>query len=932
MTMDFRDKSSTTTSSGATLAGTIPSGTQAGDLLIVFATSGASSDSITTPPQSWSIVPGSLITGADLTSVAYWRYYVSGVPGPSFIWSNSSSAKTVDVVAYQHEISATSLSVIQAQTTKAVTTGSINMTVTPHADNCWLIGFVAANNALSITWTHAENIPYISQTEFTQISADEPINARLEAQTNSLNRQVFDESLLGGQDQTISRTTIPSLSDAQIGIMVAVKFDDPLNVVSYVNSARVGVACKKQIIGDIPAGTLAGDLMLAFVWSGSSFSTVANTGPTSIIPPSTWNEAIPPTVAPHTTGQQQQCAVYYKHYDSIYDEDPVWNLTTIAASATVDIVSYRGGQQSSPIDVVNYGLTTNGNKTIVLAPQSNDCMLVGWALVDTTANVSWTNPSTMNQRLDDRFDTGNRVIVDELLQGQQLVAQSRTIVSSVSADMFMALISIKGRHPDPLIPVFEGISADELPRLLVEMQIGGLTGTQEDSTQLILDDPAHDMVGTATLSPGVGGIYGFTGVFTDVTDQVINVDISRGAQAVTGSYTEYDAGSCTITLVDPDRRFDPTNLQGPYVVNGKTLLLPMVKVRVRAQYPTGSTIYQLFEGFVDSWNVEWNPPNWAQVTVACTDAFKVFESNALAEIQEETLPAGINDRTDERVNRVLDLMQWPINKRKIMYSNVYLSGTQYGDTGLEELKRTALTEVGHVFMSMGGDLVFFSRNTPYIRSMSVNSQLTLGDDETTDAATYRDIKMEYDDAALINQVTITPPKSPTTIYPAIVDDAGETENTSEPIPEPTPEIVLDQDSINKYLLHYADFSDLFLPYNDQDAARAWGGWYLIWSKDPEQRIETITINPRSQPGILFPQVLSREIMDRITIIRRPFGVGDPIQRDLHIAGIQFAISPMSWGVQWQFRDAKFGDPFSGYGINLFEVDIDSLDSDARIAF
>lgn len=930
MTMDFRVASSTTTSSGAGLSGTIPVGTLDGDLLIAFATSGASGGSVTNPPAGWTLVPDSLISGADLTSIAYYRFFATGVSGPSFTWNTAASAKTVDVVAYSHELVATNPWVIQAQSTNSASSGSINMTVTPHADNCWLVGFVAANNGLSITWSHQENIPYVSQTEWTEISADEPVKPRIQQQTDALNRQVFDEALLGGQDAAISRTVVPSLSDAQVGILIAVKLDDPVNVVTHINNASSGISCKKQIIGNIPQDTVVGDLMLAFVWAGDSFNPDAGGGSTSIFPPVGWNELIAPTLGPHSTGTQK-CAVYWKHYSNVYDEDPVWSFSVILASATVDIISYRGSHQSVPINASTSGRGTAGTKTLSVTPSEDDNLLVAWALVDNASDADWTLPTSMAERRDTIFNTGNRVIADDLMNGQSGQAQSRSITSSVSSDIFMVLVSVEGRDPDPIPPIF---IQNEMPRLLVEMQIGDIDGTGTGSTQLILDDPDHSLVGTATLSGGTGGgVFGFGGVFTDVTDYVVSVEISRGSQRVTGSYTEYDAGTCTVVLGDLDRRFDPTNQDGPYTVNGQTQLLPMAKVRVRAQWPTGSTIYTLFEGFADSWNVEWNPPHWAEVSVACTDAFKVFESNQLKEIEEEAqLPEGIDDLTHERVHRLLNKMNWPQNKRKIMTSNVYLSGTKYGATGLEELKKTALTEVGHVFMSTAGDLVFFARDTPFTRSMSVNSQLTIGDDETVDVATYRSIEMQYDDAALINQVTVTPPKAPTTLYPALTDDAGQTEQNSDPIPEPVMETVEDPASINKFLLHTADFSDIFLPYNDQAAAVGWGQWYVFWAKDPEQRIETITINPRSQPYVLFPQVLMREIMDKVTVIRRPFGIGDPIQRDLHIIGIKYSIKPMEWEVGWQFREAKFGDTYSGYGINLFRVDEDNLDSEARIPY
>src|SRR5258707_632437 len=64
--------------------------------------------------------------------------------------------------------------------------------------------------------------------------------------------------------------------------------------------------------------------------------------------------------------------------------------------------------------------------------------------------------------------------------------------------------------------------------------------------------------------------------WTDVTPYVDTagggqITITRGSSRVESPVIRYDAGTCSIPLINTDRRFDPTNLAGPYVTGGGTV-------------------------------------------------------------------------------------------------------------------------------------------------------------------------------------------------------------------------------------------------------------------------------------------------------------------------------------------------------------------------
>src|SRR6266496_6239787 len=73
----------------------------------------------------------------------------------------------------------------------------------------------------------------------------------------------------------------------------------------------------------------------------------------------------------------------------------------------------------------------------------------------------------------------------------------------------------------------------------------------------------------------------------------------------------------------------------------------------------------------------------------------------------------------------------------------------------------------------------------------------------------------------------------------------------------------------------------------------------VCSSDLELRFDTLTIKPMSDPNNLFPQVLGREIGDRIRIVRRPPG-GGTITRDVFIRGIEHSVDARAreWVTTW----------------------------------
>jgi hypothetical protein len=94
--------------------------------------------------------------------------------------------------------------------------------------------------------------------------------------------------------------------------------------------------------------------------------------------------------------------------------------------------------------------------------------------------------------------------------------------------------------------------------------------------------------------------------------------------------------------------------------------------------------------------------------------------------------------------------------------------------------------------------------------------------------------------------------------------------------------------------------------------------------DPGTRIDGLVIDPLNDPLELWPQVLGREILDRIQINRTPQQVGDPIELQVLIQGIEHSWSDFRWRTRWYVTPA---DLTSSFWFTLDDPDLGVLDDD-----
>jgi hypothetical protein len=435
-----------------------------------------------------------------------------------------------------------------------------------------------------------------------------------------------------------------------------------------------------------------------------------------------------------------------------------------------------------------------------------------------------------------------------------------------------------------------------LPDIFVEV---GFTGGASTGTVLHLDDASRGLLDTGTLA--------VEGILTDVADFLQQLSTQRGSNRADGPVVRYEAGTSTAVLRNIDRRFDPTNLDGPYVSGGRTEVEPMRVVRYRATW--GGVTYNVWRGFADNWDLGYDKSlHNSQATLTATDGFKVLENNTRLAVSA----VGAGEDSGARVERILDSAAWETADRVIAEGDTSVQATTLSGSALTELFLVTDTEIGEFYMDGAGRAVFRNRHALLTDARSNEPQAIFGPgtesdvyvDEFTEEYVsapdllYDDVAIAYDDEQLINLAQIA--------------RTGGTQQVAE-----------DTDSQARYLIHSHERTDLVM---ETDAVAADYARFLVHlSKDPELRFSELRLRPARDPDNLFPQALGREIGDRIRVKLVPPGGGEVIERECFIRGIAHEVNvpTKEWTTVFQLQSA------TGYSVFLLDdASLGVLDANA----
>lgn len=361
----------------------------------------------------------------------------------------------------------------------------------------------------------------------------------------------------------------------------------------------------------------------------------------------------------------------------------------------------------------------------------------------------------------------------------------------------------------------------------------------------------------------------------DITSQVRRVNTRRGRNRILANF---EAGTATVTLNDPNSDFSPTNTSSPYwdPVTNSTKLLPLRKISIYADLdlgaPTGIVPINIFSGYITSYDTSFYLGTNADSTVVlqCVDGFRLL-NNVSTEIPPVPgCTAG--QLSGARINALLDWADFPNSLRDIQPGNSTMQVDPGGNRSvLAAIQTIEQSEFGAFFMNRAGEATFFDRDG--LAELSDQPPKEYADDGT--GYTYNFIDLAYDDQLVLNDVTV------------IRYDNGVP-------PAPVPQIVTNQSSIDTYFYKSGQKTDLLI---ETDAEALNIAQMLVASRaEAEQRIDSMIVSLQDETDLnKLLDTLSMEIYRNVKITKTMPG-GSVVTQELFCQGVHQDITPNSWNV------------------------------------
>jgi len=369
------------------------------------------------------------------------------------------------------------------------------------------------------------------------------------------------------------------------------------------------------------------------------------------------------------------------------------------------------------------------------------------------------------------------------------------------------------------------------------------------------------------------GTYGFLDVNTlgnapadvvDVSDMVMRVSTRRGRNRI---LSNFEAGTATVVLNDPDSDFSPFNTSSPYF--GK--LLPLRKIRIYAITPlSGNDVeVNLFSGYITSYDTGFyqGVDETATVTLQCVDGFRLLNNVSTGTSPVPGATAG--QLSGARVDTLLDFSDFPGSMRSIDTGLSTMQADPGGNRSLlAAIQTVEQSEFGAFFMQRSGQAAFFDRQT--VSELADVTPRFYADNNAPGSLPYVDLDFAYDDQLILNDVTVTRLGG-------------------------TPQEVFDQFSIDTYFIKSGQRSDILVQTDQEanDQART----LLAARKDANLRIDSMNLTisgDNDEQRVLIN--LTSDIYTLVVISKTMPG-GSFITRELFIQGVQHDITPNSWKVK-----------------------------------
>jgi hypothetical protein len=324
----------------------------------------------------------------------------------------------------------------------------------------------------------------------------------------------------------------------------------------------------------------------------------------------------------------------------------------------------------------------------------------------------------------------------------------------------------------------------------------------------------------------------------DVAPYVQDVRITRGRQDQLG---QFSAGSSSITLLNNDRRFDPTNESSPYwnATLGQSGVTPRRKVTVRLG---GEDV---FVGRITDIDLSYETgknSDLSTVSVSSADDFVLLANTATTQDRTPT-----QELSGARLDYLLNLPEIAYTGTTDIDTGTATLGAYQIDANtnaLQYAQAVAESEQGYFFVSRDGKLTFTDR----ISKIFASSVAAFSDDDGTDIK-YQTLSILYGQEFLYNKVLVT-------------REGG------------TPQVANDATSQNEYGISTLNLDGLLLALDT--AAQTLADDLLELYANPAYRYDNMSLLVSAMGSSTRTTLNTLELGDTITV-ERNYQTGTPSQ-------------------------------------------------------
>jgi hypothetical protein len=249
----------------------------------------------------------------------------------------------------------------------------------------------------------------------------------------------------------------------------------------------------------------------------------------------------------------------------------------------------------------------------------------------------------------------------------------------------------------------------------------------------VIGDSVNGIIGTSQ--------FGDSPVATptiDLSSQTRKITIKRGRNIMRDTY---EAGTCTVRVIDQDGSFNPQNPASPYF----GYLTPLRKIRVAATTSTAQSF--LFSGYVTDYKYTYpQGQELGYVDISCSDAFRLFAMANVTTVASAT--AG--QTTGTRIDKILDQVDFPSSMRIVdTGSTTVQADPATTRTSLQAIQVAEFTEQGAFYVRADGEVEFKDRSD-VVGSLA---PAPIEFNQTT-GIPYSNLRFSFDDKLIINSATM----------------------------------------------------------------------------------------------------------------------------------------------------------------------------------